>query len=152
MATSTPNAADLLLQPWDILILGSGSAALCAALSATESASPPPRILLVDKAPLEWAGGNGYFTAGAYRTQHDGLEDLLPVVSNVSEEMVGKIDLPAYSREDFAGDLERVTEGRSSKVLGRYVVGESLETVRWLKGWVVDWWLRFRRQAYFGEG
>ncbi|KAK0955066.1 hypothetical protein LTR91_023016, partial [Friedmanniomyces endolithicus] len=119
MATSTPNAEDLLAQPWDILILGSGTAALCAALSASESvASPSPRILLVDKAPLEWAGGNGYFTAGAYRTQHNGLEDLLPVVSNVTPDMVGKIDLPAYSHEDFAGDLERVTGGRSSKRLG----------------------------------
>ncbi|TKA73336.1 hypothetical protein B0A55_06782 [Friedmanniomyces simplex] len=147
-----PSPEQLLDQPWDVLIIGSGAAALASALSAIESTNPPPRVLLVDKAPLAWAGGNGYFTAGAYRTQHNGLEDILPVVSNVTPEMVGKIDLPAYSHGDFLGDLERVTGGRSSPVLGKYLVGESLETVRWLKGHGVDWWLSFRRQAYEVEG
>ena len=37
----------------------------------------------------EWAGGNSYFTAGAYRTCHGGLDDLAEVVSNVTGEENG---------------------------------------------------------------
>lgn len=145
-------SSDLLDQSWDIIIVGTGAAALSSALSASETTSPPPRILLIDKAPKEWAGGNGYFTAGAYRTVHHGLSDILPLVSNVPDDMKDKIDLPAYSAADFTNDLQRVTGGRSDKVLGRYLVGESLETVKWLKRHGVDWWLSFRRQAYQVDG
>lgn len=144
---------DLLQQTWDIIIVGTGAAALSSALSAVTSTQPPPRVLLVDKAPQEWAGGNGYFTAAAYRTQHNGLEDLLPLVSNVAKELEDKIDLPAYTEENFHADLQRVTEGRSSKTLGEYLVKESLSLVRWLKEvGGVEWWLSFRRQAYEVDG
>jgi precorrin 3B synthase CobZ len=146
-------AQDSLSKPWDIVVIGSGAAGLTSALSALTHASPPPSVLLLDKAPLGWAGGNGYFTAGAYRTVHHGLPDILPLVSNVSPERDGKIDLPSYKAEDFRGDLDRVTGGRSDPVLGRYLVGESLETVRWLKEvGGVEWWLSFRRQAYEVDG
>ncbi|KAF7187134.1 Fumarate reductase flavoprotein subunit [Pseudocercospora fuligena] len=140
---------------WDIIIVGTGAAGLTAALSAatTSSPRPSPRILLIDKAPEAWAGGNGYFTAAAYRTQHNGLPDLLPLVSNVDEEIRDKIDLPPYTHENFTDDLKRVTGGRSDETLGRYLVGESLETVKWLKEvGGVDWWLSFRRQAYQVDG
>ncbi|KAF2164701.1 hypothetical protein M409DRAFT_67806 [Zasmidium cellare ATCC 36951] len=143
-------------QTWDIIIVGTGAAALSTALSAatsTSSASPSPKILLIDKAPSSWAGGNGYFTAAAYRTAHNGLADLLPLVSNVDEEMKNKIDLPAYSEAEFLGDLERVTGRRSDPTLGAFLVRESLDTVRWLKEvGGVEWWLSFRRQAYEVEG
>ena len=144
---------DQLEQPWDVVIIGSGAAALASALSAITATSPPPRVLLVDKCPENWAGGNGYFTAGAYRTQHAGLKDILPIVSNVDEALNNKIDLPIYSADDFHNDLQRVTGGKSSKQLGNYLVGESLETVKWLKAvGGVDWWLSFRRQAYEVDG
>ncbi|KAK5708324.1 hypothetical protein LTR97_000864 [Elasticomyces elasticus] len=146
------NSSTILEQPWDVVIIGSGAAALASALSAIESTTPSPRVLLVDKCPESWAGGNGYFTAGAYRTQHNGLEDILPVVSNVANGIVDKIDLPAYTHADFQGDLDRVTGDRSDKKLGSYLVGESLDTVKWLKGHGVDWWLSFRRQAYQVDG
>lgn len=151
---TSDDTADLLhQQTWDIVIVGTGAAALSSALAAVTATQPPPRVLLVDKAPEEWAGGNGYFTAAAYRTQHNGLEDLLPLVSNVPKDLEDKIDVPAYTEQNFHDDLQRVTEGRSSKQLGEVLVRESLDVVRWLKEvGGVDWWLSFRRQAYEVEG
>ncbi|OQN95319.1 hypothetical protein B0A48_18669 [Cryoendolithus antarcticus] len=147
------NVHDLLDKHWDILILGSGTAAPITALSALTSTSPPPCVLLIDKAPAAWAGGNGYFTAAAYRTAHPGLSGLLPIVSNVPPELAGKIDLAAYTEDDFLGDLDRVTGGRSDRALGEAVVGASWETVKWLKEvGKVDWQLSFRRQAYEVDG
>ncbi|CAD0087164.1 unnamed protein product [Aureobasidium vineae] len=137
---------------YDIIVVGSGAAGLTAALSAKVS-SPDLRVLIVEKAPREWRGGNGYFTAGAYRTAHDGLPSLLPLVSNVPPELKDKIDLAPYTTEDFQHDLQRVTGGRIDKELGAVLVNDSLDTVRWLKEHGnVDWWLSFRRQAYEVQG
>ena len=66
---------------WDVVVIGSGHAGSCAALSAVDHGAPAPRVLILDKCPAEWAGGNGFFTAGAHRTVHGGLADLLPLVS-----------------------------------------------------------------------
>ena len=47
---------------YDVVVVGAGNAAFSAALAARESVE---RILVLEKAPREWAGGNSYFTAGA---------------------------------------------------------------------------------------
>lgn len=68
---------------------------------------------MVDKAPREWAGGNSYFTAGAFRTTFAGLDDLRPLLTGLSEDTATLVDLPPYTETDFLGDLNRVTHGRS---------------------------------------
>ena len=149
-----PDTNDPLGRTWDMVVLGSGSAALTTALEAlTASSQPAPRVLVLEKSPESWAGGNGYFTAGAYRVAHGGLPDILPLVSNVPAELASKVDLEPYTKEDFEGDLERVTGGKSDVGLGRKVVEEGLELVRWLKEvGGVKWEMSFRRQAFEVEG
>ncbi|WPH02892.1 putative succinate dehydrogenase/fumarate reductase flavoprotein, catalytic domain superfamily [Acrodontium crateriforme] len=149
---------ELLAQNWDIIVVGTGAAGLTAALAALTTPSPSPspsapRVLIIDKAPAEWMGGNGYFTAAAYRVQHNGLEDIRPLVSNIGAELNGRIELPMYPAEAFHEDLQRVTGGRSSAVLGDVVVRESLALVKWLKDvGGVEWWMSFDRQAYEVDG
>ncbi|KAJ5467586.1 hypothetical protein N7475_005338 [Penicillium sp. IBT 31633x] len=65
-------------QRTDILVVGSGNAGLSAALSAAQT-NPSLRVTVIDKSPASWAGGNSYFTAGAFRTVHNGVQDLLPL-------------------------------------------------------------------------
>lgn len=145
----------LLSQDWDVLVVGSGNAGFSAAISAAEnlhsadSPSAMPRVLLIDKCPESWAGGNSYFTAGAMRFAHAGLADVLPLVDNVdTEELAGNIDLDPYTADDFLDDMDRVTAGRYDKVLGRRLVDDSNETVKWLAGHGVRFQLSFNRQAY----
>lgn len=139
----------------DILIIGSGNAGLSAAISAaqtiTTSTSPtkkPAQILLIDKCPEEWAGGNTYFTAGAFRTVHNGLPNLLPLVNNVDSSTAQKIDIPPYTNEAFTRDMQRVTGGRTDADLSRTLVEDSYETVEWLSRVGVRFQLSFNRQAY----
>ncbi|KAF2789587.1 FAD binding domain-containing protein [Melanomma pulvis-pyrius CBS 109.77] len=134
-----------------ILIIGSGNAGFSAALSAA-STSPNANILLIDKCPASWAGGNSYFTAGAFRTVHNGLSDLLPLVNNVSASTASVIDLPPYTTQDFTDDLERVTQGRCDQELGRTLVVESNATIKWLSEQGVRFQLSFNRQAYRVDG
>lgn len=151
---SATNPNDPLHQPWDILILGSGAAALTAALEALTCSTPTaPRVLVLEKSPSSWVGGNGFFTAGAYRIAHNGLPDILPLVSNVPADLAERVDLDPYTAEDFREDLSRVTGGRSEVALGEKVVGEGLELVRWLRDvGGVGWEMSFRRQAFEVEG
>jgi tricarballylate dehydrogenase len=134
---------------YDVIVIGSGNAGFSAALSAVDHGAK--KVLLADKAPAEWAGGNSYFTAGAFRTVFHGLEDVLSFVQPVPEERRGKIDMEAYTEEDFWRDLMRVTEGRADKELGRVLVGESRETVGWLASKGIKFQLSFNRYHLSGD-
>jgi precorrin 3B synthase CobZ len=142
-------------QNFDVVVVGAGNAGYCAAISAAESLgidSGRRRVLLIDKCPEEWAGGNTYFTAGAMRTVHGGLADILPIVNNVDAGLNGAIDLEPYTREDFLSDMRRVTRGRYDRALGETLVDESNATVKWLASHGVRFQLSFNRQAYKMDG
>ncbi|KAH8427374.1 uncharacterized protein LDX57_005087 [Aspergillus melleus] len=134
----------------DVLVVGSGNAGFCAAISAAQSGAQ--KVVIIDKCPEEWAGGNSYFTAGAFRTAHDGLEDLLPLVNNVDQTTAQKIEMAAYTEADFAGDMNRVTGNRTDRDLCRILVTESNPTVKWLAANGVRFQLSFNRQAYVVNG
>ncbi|KAJ4420321.1 hypothetical protein N0V82_004420 [Gnomoniopsis sp. IMI 355080] len=142
------------IENWDVLVVGGGNAGFSAAISAAESLSHQqngesrPRVLLIDKCPESWAGGNSYFTAGAMRTVHAGLSDVLPLVNNVDAQLAGKIDLDPYTKDDFLADMYKVTGGRYDRGLGQALVEDSNETVKWLAGHGVRFQLSFNRQAY----
>ena len=139
-------------EQYDCIVIGSGHAGSCAALSAAEHGCA--RVLLLDKCPAAWAGGNGFFTAGALRTVHAGLRDLLPlVVDNVPPALVERADVEPYTAEQFEDDIMRLSGGRSDARLVRTVVAESREAVEWLKRTAgVPFVLAFNRQAYEVEG
>lgn len=135
----------------DILVVGSGNAGFSAAISAAQT-NPSAKIIVIDKCPSTWAGGNTYFTAGAFRTAHGGLSDLLPLVNNVSPEEAARIDMPVYSESDFAHDLHRMTGGRTDPALSQVLVQDSRATIGWLAQNGVRFQLSFNRQAYEVDG
>lgn len=51
----------------DVLVIGGGNAALCAALTAREQGAS---VLLLEAAPREWRGGNSQHTRNL-RCMHD---------------------------------------------------------------------------------
>ena len=71
------------------------------------------RVILIDKCPEEWSGGNNYFTSGAFRTVHGGTNDSRPIANNVTDDLAKLIDLDAYTVEDFRHDINRITSGRA---------------------------------------
>jgi succinate dehydrogenase/fumarate reductase flavoprotein subunit len=129
-----------------VLIIGGGNAGFCAALAASQSTTG---VLLIDACPPSWAGGNTYFTAGAFRTAHAGLDDVLPIISNVDDETAKLIDLAPYPEDEFLQDLERVTRGQYDRPLGKELVNESGEVVKWLASRGLVFELSFNRQVGF---
>ncbi|KAH8586185.1 FAD binding domain-containing protein [Bisporella sp. PMI_857] len=134
----------------DVVVVGGGNAGFSAAISAAQSGAG--RVLLIEKCPEDWAGGNTFFTAGAMRTVHLGLKDLLPLVNNVDAATATLVDLDPYSREDFLSDMARITHGRYDPELGRTLVEESNDAVKWLAKNGVRFQLSFNRQAYKVDG
>jgi precorrin 3B synthase CobZ len=138
------------LQSVDVLVVGGGNAGFSAATAAAEAGAGC--VVVIDKCPEAWAGGNSYFTAGAFRTVHDGAVDLLPLVNNVDTEMARLIDLEPYTTKDFHKDMDRMTSGRSDPALSKALIDESNAAVKWLAKNGIRFQLSFNRQAYKVNG
>ena len=64
----------------DVVVVGAGNAAMCAALAAREQGAD---VVVLERAPEDESGGNTRFTAGAIRFAYDGVEDLRATSSSV---------------------------------------------------------------------
>ena len=98
----------------DVLVIGGGNAALCAALSAREQGVS---VLLLEAAPREWRGGNSQHTRNL-RCMHDAPQDVL---------------VESYPEEEFWQDLRRVTEGNTNEALARLVIRTSSQCRDWMR-------------------
>ncbi|EER29481.1 FAD binding domain containing protein [Coccidioides posadasii C735 delta SOWgp] len=134
----------------DVLVAGSGNAGFSAAISAAESGAG--RVVLIEKSPEEWSGGNSFFTAGAFRTVHGGLDDLLPIVNNVDKDTAQITDMEPYTSKNFTDDLLRMTANRTDAELSKILVQDSNSAVKWLAHHGVRFQLSFNRQAYKVDG
>jgi len=133
-----------------VLVIGGGNAGFSAAVAAVEAGASD--VVIIDKCPENWSGGNSYFTAGAMRTAHNGLQDLLPLVNNVDSELAKKIDLDPYTKQDFQRDMDRICSGRSDPRLSEILIDESTDAVKWLAKNGVRYQLSFNRQAFLVDG
>ncbi|MCZ7657810.1 MAG: FAD-dependent tricarballylate dehydrogenase TcuA [Xanthobacteraceae bacterium] len=135
---------------WDVIVVGAGNAALCAAISATEQGA---KVLVLEKAPEDERGGNSLFTAGGFRFVHDGLDDLRgDILQDLSEAEVAQIVLPPLSKDTYIDDLMRVTENNSDEELADILIGRSRDTMRWMRGHNVRFIPMFGRQSYKVDG
>jgi tricarballylate dehydrogenase len=135
---------------FDVVVVGGGNAALCAALAARESGA---RVLVLEKAPLHERGGNSFFTAGGFRFTHTGLDDLRrDVLVDVTDEEAATIDVPPYTGGQFRDDLMRLTEGLSDPDMADILIGRSRSTVVWMRSHGVRWILMMARQSYHVGG
>jgi tricarballylate dehydrogenase len=127
----------------DVVVVGGGNAALTAAISAAERGRS---VTLLERGEGRMRGGNSYFTAGATRIAHDGLDDLLTIID--SDERHARAIVPSYSEEDYRQDLARVTDGRNDPDLTEVLVTEAAEVLHWLHGHGARYRLMYERQAY----
>ncbi|MCA4131827.1 FAD-dependent tricarballylate dehydrogenase TcuA [Arthrobacter sp. M4] len=130
----------------DVLIVGGGNAGFAAALSAAERGR---KVILLEKSEEASSGGNSFYTAGATRISHNGLEELTDFVEPDERHAVSEV--PAYSADEYLADLCKVSEGRNDPELSGVLVSESNPTVRWLQGMGLKYRLMYERQAYRTE-
>ncbi|OBF26341.1 tricarballylate dehydrogenase [Mycobacterium sp. ACS1612] len=127
----------------DVIVVGGGNAGFSAAHAAAERGR---RVVVFERGTAEMAGGNSYFTAGATRIDHAGLQDIIDFIE--PDERHQRTELPPYSSEEYLYDLNKVTEGRTDPDLARVLVTEAQDTVRWLHSLGLRYRLMYERQAY----
>lgn len=103
----------------DVLVIGGGNAALCAAIAARQGGA---RVVIVERAPIEWRGGNSKYTRNI-RCAH-GADRFMP---------------GSYSEDELAADLASVTGEGSDTELTRLAVEQSRDAPGWMEANGVRW-------------
>src|SRR5919206_1799 len=102
-----------LTHRYDVLVVGGGNAALCAAISARRSGAS---VLVLEAAPKFYRGGNTRHTRNM-RCAHDSATEILT---------------GPYTEDEFWNDLLLVTKGRTDEELARFMIHESKEMLTWI--------------------
>jgi tricarballylate dehydrogenase len=109
-----------LSRKYDVLVIGGGNAALCAAISAARAGAS---VLVLEGAPKFYRGGNTRHTRNM-RCAHDQATDILT---------------GPYTEEEFWEDLLRVTGGETDEGLARHMIRESKDILGWIVEQGVRW-------------
>ena len=130
----------------DVVVVGAGNAALCAALAAREAGA---RTVVLEKAEREERGGNTYFSGGAFRFPYAGIDDIARLIPDLSERERAEVDVGAYPADAMREDLVRVTGGRADPGLVDALVDGARPAMIWMRESLgVRWVLLYGRQAY----
>lgn len=135
--------------PPEVIVVGAGNAALCAAISAAEHGA---RVTVLERAPRAARGGNSAFTGGCFRTVYDGAEDIARLVPDLSPEERESSDFGTYDAETFYLDLCRLSGYRADPALIELLVAESLPTMLWMQQHGVRFLPAYGRQSFKVEG
>ena len=102
------------LSATDLLVVGGGNAALCAAISAAERGLA---VTVCEAAPHGFRGGNSRHVRN-FRAAHDAPTEVLT---------------ESYPENEYVDDLMRVTAGKTNERLARMTIAESAHIERWMR-------------------
>lgn len=101
-------------QVFDVLVIGGGNAALCAAMTARKRKAT---VLILEASPKDFRGGNSRHTRNL-RYLHDQRNDFLT---------------GPYGEDEFWNDLWRITGGETDETLARLTIRESADIGNWME-------------------
>src|SRR5499425_1519567 len=113
----------------DVIVVGAGNAAFCAALASREQGAS---VLMLEAAPEDESGGNSRFTAGSIRVVYNGVDDIRALVPDLTDEEIRTTDFGTYTQDQFFDDMARVTQDRADPDLVELLVTRSFDTLKWM--------------------
>ena len=133
----------------DVIVVGAGNAAFCAALAAQEHGA---KVVMLEAAPQEESGGNSRFTAGSIRVVYNGVADIKALVPDLTPAETESTDFGTYTADQFFDDMARVTQHRADPDLVELLVMESFATLNWMRDKGVRFIPIYGRQAFKIDG
>lgn len=121
----------------DIVVIGGGSAAHEAAIAAAQGGAR--RVIMLEKAPRAEYGGNARYSHTGFRFVHEGADEIRRFTPDFDAATFARMHIPAYTAEQFAADLDRVTQGRIEPALRDLLVSRSNAAVHWLRESGIVW-------------
>jgi tricarballylate dehydrogenase len=118
-----------MVAEYDVLVVGKGNAALCAALSAREKSE---KVVMLEAAPEEESGGNSRYAGGLMRTVYNSVEDLQQIM-DLTQDEIAKTDFGTNTREEYYDDLFGVTQYKSDPDLAETLITNSFDTLVWMR-------------------
>jgi tricarballylate dehydrogenase len=109
-----------LSRKFDVLVIGGGNAALCAAIAARRAGVS---VLVLEGAPKFYRGGNTRHTRNM-RCAHDAATEILT---------------GPYTEQEFWDDLLRITGGQTDEELAKFMIRESKDILDWIVEQGVRW-------------
>ena len=117
------------MQQFDVIVVGKGNAALCAALSAGEQGA---RVAMLEAASMDESGGNSRFAGGVMRFAYDSVEDL-KLITEIPDDEAKNADWGSNTQDQFYDDLSRVTSYRTDPDFSEALITKSLDAMVWLR-------------------
>ena len=133
----------------DVIVVGAGNAACCAALAAREAGAS---VIILEAAPLDDCGGNSRYTGGLMRIVYNGVDDLAQVIPDLTEEEKKTHDYGSYTAEHYYDDMGRITQYRTDPDLCEILISRSFETTVWMRKKGVKFQASYGRQSYKVDG
>src|SRR6266581_4719233 len=133
----------------DVIVVGAGNAAFCAALAAHEQGA---KVVMLEAAPEEESGGNSRFTAGSIRVVYNGVDDIKTLVPDLTPAEIETTDFGTYSADQFFDDMARVTQHHADPDLVELLVTKSFDSLNWMRSKGVRLIPIYGRQAFKIEG
>src|SRR5215831_17895542 len=137
------------MSEYDVIVVGGGNAAFCAALAAQEQGA---KVLMLEAAPEDESGGNSRFTAGSIRVVYNGVDDIKTLVPDLTQSEIDTTDFGTYTADQFFDDMARVTQHRADPDLVELLVTRSFDTLNWMRQKGVRFIPIYGRQAFKIEG
>lgn len=113
-AGATNGSTGVADQVWDVIVVGGGNAALCAAIEAAEAGAS---VLILESAPEFYRGGNSRHTRN-FRCMHSGPLSVLTA---------------SYGTDEYVADLLAVTRGKTDEKLARLAIQSSEDCLPWME-------------------
>jgi tricarballylate dehydrogenase len=133
---------------YDVIVVGGGNAALCAAVSAAEAGA---RVALLERAPFAERGGNSSYTE-MIRFVYNGADDIRALCPDLTDDEVNRSDFGSYTEEQFFDDMARTTQNRTDPDLCEIMIRGSNAMMHWLRRQGVRFLPYWGKQAYKIDG